>query len=105
MRQQIVNLKLEDERITHYCFGDDWNRGRFQEWFGDKELGKVYEFSMQEYWLNIRFDSSHGREEQPAMYLWTENFVIVVACYDGATSLVKVNKNPVDCNPQSIGGG
>lgn len=104
MRQQINLLELNTP-ITHYCFGKPWYPEEFNGWYADKEPGKVYQFIGNEHWLDIRFDSGHGGEDQPPMYLWTEDFVIVVSCYDGATGLEKVNRNPVDCNPRSIGGG
>jgi len=44
-------------------------------------------------------------EEVIPIYVWTNKRVLFIRSYDGSTWLDSVPRNPVECNPYTIGGG
>lgn len=104
IREQLDKLELK-EPITHYIMGDDSFRD-FKEFHGDENIGVLLEFTGNEKWLDVKFSDGFGGEGQPPMILWTENYTIFVACYDGATWLEKLPSRPMgDIELDYVGGG
>ena len=54
--------------------------------------------------LDYEYNTSYGAPECNAVYVWTENNVIFVSQYDGATSLHAIPRNPKDAAPEMPGG-
>lgn len=54
--------------------------------------------------LDYEFSSGFGAPKCNAIYAWTEDYVIAVSQYDGATSPFRVPRNPQDCTPEMPGG-
>lgn len=48
---------------------------------------------------------SYGCEEVIPFYVWTNFRVLFIGSYDGSTWLTGVPRNPISCNPYTIGGG
>ena len=50
-----------------------------------------------EEFLDYEYDDGFGSAECDAIYIWTENYLVGVSEYDGATSIVGYPRNPVAC--------
>lgn len=71
-----------------------------------KELrGKVIPWSEARNLLNYNYDDGFGGKDCHPIVAWTENAVIISGCYDGATWVQAVPRNPIDTRPDFIGGG
>ena len=66
---------------------------------------KVLDWSEGRKWLDFETEYGYGAPKQPAIYVYTEHYVIGIDQYDGATSLFAVPRYPVNCKPQMLGGG
>lgn len=55
--------------------------------------------------LDYDYDRGYGSEDCHAVTAWTPSKVIFVGCYDGATWVTSVPRNPQDCVPSMVGGG
>jgi hypothetical protein len=49
--------------------------------------------------LDYEYDDGFGGAECHAIYAWTENRVLFVSEYDGATSVQWLPRHPIDCVP------
>jgi len=70
----------------------------------EKLAGTVMEWKDARQYLEYEYDSSYGSVECSAITAWTENKVIVVVEYDGASWLQATQRNPVDHDPDTFGG-
>ena len=66
--------------------------------------GKLLTWKVAKRWLNYDFDDGYGAPSCNAVYAWTENSVIAVGQYDGATWLYELPRDPVNCMPSMEGG-
>ena len=68
--------------------------------------GKVLTWEQARPWLNYKYDRGYGAPDCHAIFAWTENRVIFVDQYDGATSVCWVPRHPTaDRVPYMPGGG
>jgi len=67
--------------------------------------GKVIDWDIASHILNYEFDNGYGAPGCEAVYAWTENWVIAIGQYDGATWPYKIPRNPIDIMPTMEGGG
>lgn len=66
---------------------------------------KVITWPTAKKYLDYEYDGGFGGEDCHPIYIWTETRVLFVTCYDGATWISSVPRNPEDCKPQFMGGG
>ena len=55
-------------------------------------------------WLDYETDYGYGAPKQNAVYCWTENWIVFMWQYDGATGADRIPRNPVACIPTMPGG-
>lgn len=65
---------------------------------------KVLPWSQAEKLVDYEFDSGYGSPGCQAITAWTQNKVIFVSQYDGATGICSVPRNPTDHIPDMPGG-
>jgi hypothetical protein len=102
-----MTLKTEIESLTddepiigavigsYYPYGQDHNVDCAEQWAGWHVIAPL---------LDFEYDDSHGGQDCPPVYAWTENWLIVSATYDGSTWVTRVPRNPAHCRPEFIGG-
>lgn len=103
-RNEIEKLILTDEI-------EAIKLGSFEVWGNDEQLEpfwantpELIEQAMK--MLDVEFDSGYGGENCRPVFVWTKNFLIVKACYDGAEWFVRLPRNPTNYfEPKSIGRG
>lgn len=66
---------------------------------------KVLDWSEGRQWLDFETEYGYGAPKQPALYAYTQNYVIGISQYDGATSFFFIPRNPIPCKPDMPGGG
>lgn len=54
---------------------------------------------------DYEYDGGFGGEDCHPILVWTETRVLFVGCYDGATWIESVPRNPSDDVPKFVGGG
>ena len=69
---------------------------------GPEEANKVLTWRKAKPLLSYSYDAGYGGQDCHSIYAWTDNWIVLVSEYDGATHVVKVPRNPVDCKPESI---
>lgn len=57
------------------------------------------------YLYGWQISGGYGGQEVIPLYIWTNKRVLLIGCYDGSTWLDSVPRNPVKCEPYTIGGG
>ena len=57
------------------------------------------------YLYGWEISGGYGGEEVIPLYIWTNKRVLLIGCYDGSTWLDGVPRNPIKCEPYTIGGG
>jgi len=67
-------------------------------------FGKVLSWDHAKKWLTYEFDSGYGAPGCNAIYAWTENRIIAIGQYDGATWPYSLPRNPMDIMPGMEGG-
>jgi hypothetical protein len=67
--------------------------------------GDIESITLNEYELDIVFDSGYGGTEGKPFTVWTKNRVYFPAVYDGAEWVAFVSRNPDDKPTEHVGGG
>ena len=95
--EPIIGIVIGEVGWGRYIGGDTPDvstvRGRVITWEEARPL------------LDYKYSAGFGAPECHSITAWTENFVIFVAQYDGATRVETVPRNPVDHAPTMPGGG
>lgn len=95
---EAITLGEDLTRLFPYSNSETMNRGYVK--------GKVYSFEQaKEFMLDWEIAGGYGGEEVIYFYAWTNKRVLFIGCYDGATWLTSVPRNPTQCFPHSVGGG
>lgn len=68
-------------------------------------VGKLVDWPTAKPLLDYDYARGYGGEDCHAVTAWTAYRVIFVGCYDGATWVTSVPRNPQDCKPTMVGGG
>jgi len=73
----------------------------------EEKIGKVITDleSVKDILDQFSFYGGYGSEACPAVCVWLRHSIVVVRCYDGATSLQAIPRNPIDVLPSFVGGG
>lgn len=82
-----------------------WGRNDTQVPVPAEMKGRILKWDEIREYLDYNYDGGFGTEECHPITAWTENWVIVVGCYDGSTWVTNVPRNPRDHATQMIGGG
>jgi hypothetical protein len=72
--------------------------------YKDMPKGKLITLEQAKPFLDYEYDTGYGAPELPAIYAWTQDRVIAVSQYDGATGFFSIPRNPIDCLPTMEGG-
>ena len=100
----VVIGKLEWDDYWDDDWDDDWNSVSVPN-YRDIPKGQVLPWSEGRKWLEFKTSYGFGSPKQPAVYCYTENYVIFMTQYDGATSASAVPRNPINIMPEMPGGG
>ena len=65
---------------------------------------KAMPWDVMRQFLEYEYDSGYGGPECHAISVYTENYVIFVSQYDGATGLYSIPRNPINHSPIMPGG-
>lgn len=100
-----IEAQADGQPILYAVIGDDddFHLDAFEpcDWPRNTPL----DWPVARTWLLRRYDDGFGHTDCPAVTAWTEDRVIFIACYDGATWVTHVPRNPVGHTPQMVGGG
>lgn len=66
--------------------------------------GQVLSWENGRKWLAFQTSYEHGAPKQPAVYCYTENYVVFMSQHDGATEAWAIPRNPIDIMPEMPGG-
>jgi hypothetical protein len=67
-------------------------------------VGKLISWKEAEPFLDYEYDTGYGAPDCQAIYAWTQNWIIFVTQYDGATWVSRIPRNPINCIPGMPGG-
>ena len=67
--------------------------------------GVILDWDKYKNYFDFQYDAGYGGVDVPAVYLWTNDYVLFVVEYDGSSWISKVPRNPVECGPSTHGGG
>lgn len=81
-------------------YGDDPEHDRVAK----EHQGKILNWNEAKEFLNYEFDDGFGAPECNAVYVWTNNKILLISQYDGATNLYSIPRNPIECEPHMPGG-
>lgn len=103
--EELEKYLKPDEHIIGVVFGD------FGGWYEEdqfvpkekREILLTYE-EAKPYMTGWSFSGGYGAPECHNTFVWTDDRVIFVGEYDGATWLTSVPRNPVSCIPHMVGG-
>ncbi len=99
-----ISAAAGDEAILAIVVGDmgwrDYNTDCVPRWEELKALrGQVLSWDVAAPLLDFDYDTGYGAPSCPCITAWTENYVLFVSQYDGATCLECVPRNPVAHEP------
>ena len=95
--------KIEAVLIGKMGWGD--YRKKDVPGYDDMPKGELLTWEEAEGWLDYDFDDGFGSPSCNAVWAWTENKVIAIGQYDGATWAYYIPRNPVDNIMPSMEGG
>ena len=72
--------------------------------YNKQPRGRILSWEEAKPWLSYEFNSGYGAPGCNSIYAWTENWVLFVSQYDGATQLERIPRNPTNCMPEMPGG-
>ncbi len=67
-------------------------------------VGKLISWDRARPLLDYYYDGGFGSPDHPPILVWTATRVLFATCYDGATSLASVPRNPTETRPHFFGG-
>jgi len=113
--EEILRVLEPDEHIEAVSFGRWGGFGEEPSW-ADESPPKITPEVMGRPMLwgeaarllddpRWRIAGDYGLEETFALWIWTNRRVLFVGCYDGATWLAGVPRNPTEGMPRLVGGG
>ena len=119
--KELQEFLLGDEEVEAIVFGawgwgyapdddeEDWEAGYDEPKpppVPYEKRGKVLSADeAKEYMDGWEFNGSYGAPDSYATYIWTNERVIWVTQYDGATWLSSAPRHPIDMMPEMPGGG
>ena len=89
--------------IGEMGWGEDYNSEDVPK-YKEQPKNKLIPWNKARPLLNYEWYQSYGAPTCNAIYVWTESWVILVDQYDGATSVIRIPRNPIDCEPIMPGG-
>lgn len=89
--------------IGRMGWDDDYNSENVPN-YDNMPKNKVLPWEEAERWLDYEFHSGYGAPGCQAIYAWTQDRVIFVSQYDGATSIRSIPRSPCDEEPIMPGG-
>ena len=84
---------------------DDWSNYQRDKWNVTPSLWKKVHNANVLKMLDYEYEGGFGGCNAHAVYVWTENWVILMAQYDGSEWHLAVPRNPAAILPQKPGGG
>lgn len=99
IRECCDSEPIESVVIATYggYYNDDGNKAIPKEFIGKPVcFGDVREY------FDYEYDDGFGGTECHAIYLYTQNFIVFVSEYDGATSVDCIPRNPIECTPKYL---
>jgi len=105
---ELLDEMQEGEQVEAIVFGN-WGWDGFEEPIPKpvpiKKRNKILTLEQAKpYMKGWSFNGGYGAPECYAVYIWTNQRVLWVTQYDGATRLYSMPRNPIACNPGMPGG-
>jgi hypothetical protein len=77
-----------------------------EDYIPAKLIGQLIPFEeAKQYFFGWNISGGFGNPDVVPFYVWTNYRVLFIGCYDGATWLESVPRNPTNVIPNIVGGG
>lgn len=87
------------EPIQWFVIGEEeytWDDSKFDH----MPKGEILIWDESKKLLDFEYDSGFGSVDGPAIFAWSENYVVFSSEYDGAQDFVAIPRNPTNCMPR-----